>query len=121
MLIRKDGTTLEASLRSSAKNADIGDPFAIKFIGRDVEAVFPYHRLIRAEIKGDVLVFSFDDNISIECEGSNLRVILDSVWTARLQVVEELRGTKAGGTILSPGESVVERIRFCSPQEDARA
>jgi len=118
MLIRKDETVVERGRRPSARNADIGDPFAIKFVGRDFEVVYPYHRLIRAEIREEILTFSFDDGVSIECEGSNLRAISDSVWTARLQVVEETREIKNGTRLLSEGEIVVENLRYCSREED---
>ena len=118
MLVRKDETVVERGRRPSARNADIGDPFAIKFVGRDFEVVYPYHRLIRAAIREKILTFSFDDGVSIECEGSNLRAISDSVWTARLQVVEETREIKNGTRLLSEGEIVVENLRYCSREED---
>ena len=119
MLIRKDETVVERALRPSARNADIGDPFAIKFVGRDFEVVYPYHRLIRAAIREEILTFSFDDGVSIECEGSNLRAISDSVWTARLQVVEETREIRNGSRLLTEGEIVVESLRYCHETEDS--
>ena len=118
MLIRKDETVVERGRRPSARNADIGDPFAIKFVGRDFEVVYPYHRLIRAEIREEILTFSFDDGVSIECEGSNLRAISDSVWTARLQVVEETREIKNGSRVLAEGEIVVEGLRYRAHADD---
>ncbi len=118
MLIRKDETIVERPLRPSTRNADIGDPFAIKFTGRDFQAVFPYHRLGRVTMKEDTLSFSFDDGVSIECEGSNLRAILDSVWTARLQVVEETLEIRNGRHPLANGEIVVETMRYCDQKEN---
>ena len=118
MLVRKDETVVERGRRPSTRNADIGDPFAIKFVGRDFEVIYPYHRLIRAEIREEILTFSFDDGVSIECEGSNLRAISDSVWTARLQVVEETREIRKGSRLLAEGEIVVERLRYCSKAEE---
>ena len=118
MLIRKDETVVERGRRPSTRNADIGDPFAIKFVGRDFEVVYPYHRLIRAGIREEILTFSFDDGVSIECEGSNLRAISDSVWTARLQVVEETREIRNGSRPLTEGEIVVERLRYCTQAEE---
>jgi len=112
MLSRKDGTIVERGRRPSARTADIGDPFAIKFVGRDFEVVYPYHRLIRAAIREEILTFSFDDGVSIECEGSNLRAISDSVWTARLQVVEETHEIRNGSSLLTEGEIVVESLRY---------
>ena len=118
MLSRKDGTIVERGRRPSSRNADIGDPFAIKFVGRDFEVVYPYHRLIRAEIREKILTFSFDDGVSIECEGSNLRAISDSVWTARLQVVEETHEIRNGGSLLTEGEIVVESLRYRAPAKE---
>ena len=112
MLIRKDETVAQRSLRPSTRNADIGDPFAIKFIGRDFEVVYPYHRLVNAEIREDTLTFAFDNGTSIECEGSNLRAILDSTWTARLQIVEESREPRGGNRLLPETEIVVARMRY---------
>ena len=83
MLIRKDETVVERASRPSARNANIGDPFGIKFIGRDFKAVYPYHTLLGAKIEGDMLIMSFAKGITVECEGSNLEAILDSIWTAR--------------------------------------
>jgi hypothetical protein len=117
MLSRKDGTIVKRSHRPSAKNADIGDPFAIKFTGKDFQAVFPYHRLAMVTMKGDILTFSFGDGVSIECEGSNLRAILDLVWTARLQVVEETHEIRNGSRVLTEGEIVVETLRYCAQAE----
>ena len=119
MLVRKDETVVERGRRPSARNADIGDPFAIKFVGRDFEVVYPYHRLIRAAIREEILTFSFDDGVSIECEGSNLRAISDSVWTARLQVVEETQEIRNGSRPLTEGEIVVESLRYCHETEDS--
>ena len=119
MLIRKDETVVERALRPSARNADIGDPFAIKFVGRDFEVVYPYHRLIRAAIREEILTFSFDDGVSIECEGSNLRAISDSVWTARLQVVEETHEIRNGSRLLAEGEIVVESLLYRHQKEDS--
>jgi hypothetical protein len=45
MLIRKDETVVERASRPSTRNANIGDPFGIKFIGRDFKAAYPYHTL----------------------------------------------------------------------------
>ena len=118
MLVRKDETVVERGRRPSTRNADIGDPFAIKFVGRDFEVIYPYHRLIRAAIREKILTFSFDDGVSIECEGSNLRAISDSVWTARLQVVEETREIRNGNRLLAEGEIVVESLRYCHQTED---
>ena len=118
MLSRKDGTIVERSHRPSTRNADIGDPFAIKFTGKDFQAVFPYHRLAMVTIKEDILSFFFGDGVSIECEGSNLRAILDSVWTARLQVVEETHEIRNGSRVLAEGEIVVESLRYCAQAED---
>jgi hypothetical protein len=118
MLIRKDETVVERPARPSARSADIGDPFAIKFVGSDFEIVFPYHRLIRAAIRDDVLAFIFDDGVSIECEGSNLRAILDSTWTARLQVVEETPETKNRNRLLAEGEIVVASLRYCDREQE---
>ena len=118
MLSRKDGTIVERGHRPSVRNADIGDPFAIKFTGKDFQAVFPYHRLAMVTIKEDILSFFFGDGVSIECEGSNLRAILDSVWTARLQVVEETHDIKNGSRLLTESEIVVERLRYCAQAED---
>ena len=117
MLIRKDETVVERARRPSARNADIGDPFAIKFTGRDFQAVFPYHRLAMVTMKEDILSFFFGDGVSIECEGSNLRAILDSVWTARLQVVEETHEIRNGSRVLAEGEIVVESLRYCAQAE----
>jgi hypothetical protein len=118
MLIRKDETVVERALRPSARNANIGDPFAIKFIGRDFEGVFPYHRLAKVIIKGDTLSFFFDNGESIECEGSNLRAILDSVWTARLQFVEETLELRNGSRSLAEGEIVVQSLRHCDRTQE---
>jgi hypothetical protein len=118
MLIRKDETVVDRAQRPSARNADIGDPFAIKFVGSDFEVVFPYHRLIRAAIRDDILAFIFDDGVSIECEGSNLRAILDSTWTARLQVVEETPEIRNGNRLLAEGEIVVESLRYCDQSQE---
>ena len=118
MLSRKDGTIVERSHRPSAINADIGDPFAIKFTGKDFQAVFPYHRLAMVTMKEEILTFFFGDGVSIECEGSNLRAILDSVWTARLQVVEETREIRNGNRLLAEGEIVVESLRYRAPAKE---
>jgi len=118
MLSRKDGTIVERSHRPSTRNADIGDPFAIKFTGKDFQAVFPYHRLDMVTLKEEILSFFFGDGVSIECEGSNLRAILDSVWTARLQVVEETQEIRNGSRLLTEGEIVVESLRYCSREDD---
>ena len=118
MLIRKDETVVEHALRPSARNANIGDPFGIKFIGRDFKAVFPYHTLINALIEGDILVMSFAKGITVECEGSNLEAILDSIWTARLQIVEETREIKNGSRVLADGEIVVESLRYRAPAKE---
>jgi hypothetical protein len=118
MLVRKDETVVERALRPSARNADIGDPFAIKFVGRDFEVVFPYHRLVKAEIREDTLIFNFDDGTSIECEGNNLRAILDSTWTARLQIVEETTELRGGSRLLPEGEIIVARLRYCSRDDE---
>jgi hypothetical protein len=118
MLIRKDETVVERAIRPSARNADIGDPFAIKFIAQDFQAVFPYHRLGMVTMKEAVLTFFFDAGISIECEGSNLRAILDSVWTARLQVVEETPEFRNGNRLLAEGEIVVESLRYCDEAQE---
>jgi hypothetical protein len=69
-------------------------------------------------IREDVLSFCFDQGVSIECEGSNLRAILDSVWTARLQVVEETLEMRNANRLLVEGEIVVESLRYCSREED---
>jgi hypothetical protein len=111
MLIRKDETVAQRSLRPSTRNADIGDPFAIKFIGRDFEVVFPYHRLVNAEIRED-------NGTYIECEGSNLRAILDSTWTARLQIVEESREPRGGNRLLPETEIVVARMRYRAKEDE---
>ena len=116
MLIRKDETVVERALRPSARNANIGDPFGIKFIGRDFKAVYPYHTLRGTEIEGDILVISFA-KCTLECEGSNLEAILDSIWTARLQIVEETRDIKNGSRVLEEGEIVVESLRYCTQAE----
>jgi hypothetical protein len=120
MLIRKDGTVVERALRPSARNANIGDPFGIKFIGRDVRAVYPYHTLLGAKIEGDMLIMSFAKGITVECEGSNLEAILDSIWTARLQIVEETREIKNGSRVLAEGEIVVESLRYCTQTENPK-
>jgi hypothetical protein len=113
MLIRKDETIVETAHRPSARNANIGDPFAIKFIAQDFQAVFPYHRLSMVTMKDDLLIFFFDGEVSVECSGTNLRAILDSVWTARLQVVEETHRSRILNKPLSDGEIVVESLRYC--------
>jgi hypothetical protein len=118
MLSRKDGTTVERGNRPSARNADIGDPFAIKFIGRDFDVVFPYHRLVTAEIREDTLTFAFDNGTAIECEGSNLRAILDSIWTARLQIVEEARELRGANRLLPETEIVVARMRYRTKENE---
>jgi hypothetical protein len=118
MLSRKDGTIVERSHRPSARNADIGDPFAIKFTGKDFQAVFPYHRLAMVTMKEEIHSFFFGDGVSIESEGSNLRAILDSVWTARLQVIEETYEIRNGSCLLADGEIVVESLRYCSSVEE---
>jgi len=118
MLIRKDETVAQRNLRPSTRNADIGDPFAIKFIGRDFEVVFPYHRLVNAEIREDTLTFAFDNGTSIECEGSNLRAILDSTWTARLQIVEEARELRGANRLLPETEIVVARMRYRTKEDE---
>ena len=117
MLTRKDETVVERALRPSARNANIGDPFGIKFIGRDFKAVYPYHTLLGTEIEGDILVISFA-KVTLECEGSNLEAILDSIWTARLQIVEETREINNGSRVLAEGEIVVERLRRRAQAED---
>jgi len=117
MLIRKDETVVERALRPSARNANIGDPFGIKFIGRDFKAAYPYHTLLGTEIEGDILVISFA-KVTLECEGSNLEAILDSIWTARLQMVEETREIKNGSRVLAEGEIVVESLRRRAQVED---
>ena len=118
MLIRKDETVVEHALRPSARNAIICDPFGIKFIGRDFKAVYPYHTLLGAIIEGDILVMSFVNGITVECEGSNLEAILDLIWTARLQIVEETREINNGSRVLAEGEIVVERLRRRAQVED---
>jgi hypothetical protein len=118
MLVRKDETVVERALRPSVRNADIGDPFAIKFTARDFQAVFPYHRLGMVTMKEDILTFFFDGGVSIECEGNNLRAILDSVWTARLQVVEETPEIANGNRLLAEGEIVVESLRYCDRAQE---
>jgi hypothetical protein len=119
MLSRKDGTIVELSHRPSVRNADIGDPFAIKFIGKDFQAVFPYDRLAMVTMKAEILSFFFSDGVSIECEGSNLRAILDSAWTASLQVVEETQEIRNGSRLLTEGEIVVESLRYCSQVDES--
>jgi hypothetical protein len=114
MLSRKDGTIVERSRRPSARNANIGNPFGIKFIGRDFKAVYPYHTLLNAIIEGDMLIMSFAKGITVECKGSNLEAILDSIWTARLQLVEETREIRNGSRVLAEGEIVVESLRYCT-------
>jgi hypothetical protein len=81
------------------------------------QAVFPYHRLVHGYDERE-LSFFFGDGVSIECEGSNLRAILDSVWTARLQVVEETREIRNGSRLLTEGEIVVESLRYCAQADD---
>jgi hypothetical protein len=117
MLIRKDDTILNPGSRPSIRSADIGDPFAIKFIGRDFEAIFPYYRLSEARIRDDILTFVFDNGTSIECVGSNLRAILDSSCTARLQLVEESCDYMRENYALMDGEIVVEKLRYCQRDE----
>jgi hypothetical protein len=119
MLIRKDETVVERALRPSARNANIGDPFGIKFIGRDFKAVYPYHTLLGAIIERDMLVMTFANGITVECEGSNLEAILDSIWTARLQIMEETREIKNGSRVLAEGEIVVESLRHRAHAEDS--
>jgi len=118
MLIRKDETVLERARRPFARNANIGDPFAIKFTGRDFQAVFPYHRLAMVTMKEEILSFFFGDGVSIECKGSNLRAILDSVWTARLQVIEATHEIRNGSRLLAEGEVVVDSLRYRAPAKD---
>ncbi len=118
MLSRKDGTTVDQVNRPSARNADIGDPFAIKFIGRTFEVVYPYHRLVNAEIREDTLTFAFDNGTSIECEGTNLRAIMDSTWTARLQIVEESREPRGSNRLLPETEIVVARMRYRTKEDE---
>jgi len=43
---------------------------------------------------------------------------LDSVWTARLQVVEETQEIRNGSRLLTEGEIVVESLRYCSREDD---
>ena len=117
MLVRKDETVVERALRPSARNANIGDPFGIKFIGRHLKAVYPYHTLLGTEIEGDILVISFA-KVTLECEGSNLEAILDSIWTARLQIVEEVHEIKNGSRVLAEGEIVVESLRYRAPAKN---
>jgi len=117
MLTRKDETVVERALRPSARNANIGDPFGIKFIGRDFKAAYPYHTLLGTEIEGDILVISFA-KCKLECKGSNLEAILDSIWTARLQIVEETREIKNGSRVLAEGEIVVESLRYRTPAKE---
>ena len=52
MLIRKDDTVSERRIRPSTRNANIGDPFGINFIGRDFKAVYPYHTLLNVSGTG---------------------------------------------------------------------
>jgi hypothetical protein len=118
MLIRKDETVVERALRPSARNVNIGDPFGIKFIGRDFQVVFPYHTLLEAKIEEDMLMMSFSNGVTVECEGSNLGALLDSVWTARLQVLEQTLEIRNRSRLLAEGEIVVESLRYCSQAED---
>jgi hypothetical protein len=71
-----------------------------------------------AKIEGDMLIMSFAKGITVECEGSNLEAILDSIWTARLQIVEETREIKNSSRVLAEGEIVVESLRYCAQAED---
>jgi hypothetical protein len=118
MLIRKDDTVLERRINPSTRSADIGDPFAIKFIGKNFQVIFPYHTLLRARIEDDILKVSFPEGVSIECEGSNLTAILDSIWTARLQLVEESPDYLGKNRLLPEGEVVVENMRYCEAAEE---
>jgi hypothetical protein len=73
--------------------------------------------LLGTEIEGDILIISFA-KVTLECEGSNLEAILDSIWTARLQIVEETREMKNGCRVLAEGEIVVESLRRRAQAED---
>jgi hypothetical protein len=119
MLIRKDDTVSERRIRPSTLIANIGDPFGIKFIGRDFKAVYPYHTLLGAIIEGGILIMSFIKGIPVECKGNNFEAILDSIWTARLQLVEETLEIRNGSRVLAEGEIVVESLRYHRQAEDS--
>jgi hypothetical protein len=58
------------------------------------------------------------EGVSIECECSNLAAILDSIWTARLQLVDESPGYIGENRLLPEGEVVVENLRYCEAAEE---
>jgi len=118
MSLKKSGEeeALPIVARGSVGSVEQGDPFSIKFVGASFAAIFPYHCLQEAKLIEDTLSLFFSNGVEIQCYGTNLLPVLDSIWNARLMVVEAR--PERMDTPLMEGEVLVERIEYIEEDEE---